>query len=159
MQKVETNEMMNGVHKVITQAFSTVAQEFRFTKESVPHFPAFINVDVIQKQIENGLVMFAYIESDHVIGSVGIKKEDNNIYKIERLAVLPKERHNNIGQTLMNYALERIKENNGKVAKVEIVYENVLLRKWYEKQGFQVKVIEKYGHLPFQVGVLSKEIL
>ena len=150
--------MVNDVHKVITQAFSTVAQEFHFTKESVPHFPAFINVDVIQKQIDNGLVMFACVEEENVIGSVGIKKEDNNIYKIERLAVLPEERHHNIGQMLMNYALERIKEKKGITAVVEIVYENVVLKKWYEKQGFKMKAIEKYDHLPFQVGVLSKDI-
>jgi ribosomal protein S18 acetylase RimI-like enzyme len=104
------------------------------------------------------LVLFAYVESGKVIGSIGIKEIENNIFKIERLAVLPDQRHNKIGQTLMNYAIDRIKENMGKAAKVEIVYENKQLLKWYEKQGFQVISIDTYEKLPFQVGVLIKEV-
>lgn len=58
----------------------------------------------------------------------------------------------------MNYAINRIKENNGKVAKVEIVYENITLRKWYENQGLQVIAVDVYENLPFKVGVLTKEL-
>jgi ribosomal protein S18 acetylase RimI-like enzyme len=158
IQRVDSSEMIEKVHTVITKSFSTVAQEFHFTKESVPHFPAFITVDVIQKQIKNGLVLFASVESDQVIGSIGIKDTGNNIFKIERLAVLPDHRHYKIGQTLMNYAINRIIENNGTVAKVEIVYENIVLRKWYENQGFHVIAVDLYESLPFQVGVLTKEL-
>ena len=158
IQSVDSSEMIEKVHNVITQSFSTVAQDFHFTKESVPHFPAFITVDVIDKQMKNGLVLFVYIDSGQVLGSVGIKETENNIYKIERLAVLPDQRHNKIGQTLMNYAINRIKENNGKVAKVEIVYENITLKKWYENQGFQVIAVDVYENLPFKVGVLTKEL-
>jgi hypothetical protein len=49
IQKVESLKMVNDVHIVITLAFSSAAKEFNFTKETVSHFPAFINVDVIQK--------------------------------------------------------------------------------------------------------------
>lgn len=158
IQIVDSSEIVEKVHNVITQSFSTVAQEYHFTKESVPHFPAFITDDVINKQIKNGLVLFAYVDSGQVIGSVGIKEIDNKIYKIERLAVLPDQRHKKIGQTLMNYAINRIIENNGKVVRVEIVYENTVLRKWYENQGFHVIAVDVYENLPFKVGVLTKEL-
>jgi hypothetical protein len=84
IQNIDSLEMIEKVHNVITKAFSTVAEDFHFTKDSVPHFPALIN-----KQLKNGLVLFAYVDSDQVFGSVDIKDIQNNIYKIERLAVLP----------------------------------------------------------------------
>jgi hypothetical protein len=49
IQRVDSPELVGKVHNVITQAFITVAQEFNFTKESVPTFPAFIEIDVINK--------------------------------------------------------------------------------------------------------------
>lgn len=158
IQTVETSEMIDNAHRVITQAFITVANEFHFTKERVPYFPAFISVDVIINQIKNGLVLFVYVESGKVIGTIGIHGIENNVYKIERLAVLPDHRRKNIGKILMNYAIESIKKRNGKVAKVNIVYENTTLKKWYENQGFKVYSVDSYEYLPFQVGVLVKEL-
>jgi hypothetical protein len=58
----------------------------------------------------------------------------------------------------MNFAIDYIKEKNGKTVKVEIVYENSILREWYESQGFKVIAVDVYKNLPFKVGGLTKEL-
>lgn len=145
--------------KVLNAAFLTVAQELNLTSENAPSFPAFLSDDVIARQLKSGLIMFGYYEKDSLAGCIGIRNtNENGVYAIERLGVLPEYRHKNIGKYLMDYAIEQIKERKGKMAMVEIVHENGLLRKWYLDMGFVELRVDSYKQLPFTVGVLMKQI-
>jgi ribosomal protein S18 acetylase RimI-like enzyme len=156
---IRSGDQVEVVTDVINRSFLTVAKDFGFTKESVSHFPAFIGKEVLEKQIHNGLQMFGFISEDTCIGCIGIKREDDNgLYKIERLAVLPERRHNAIGRTLMDFAVKEIRKEGGKRAVVEIVNENTQLKNWYIGQGFLEIRIDTYERLPFTVGVLEKDL-
>jgi ribosomal protein S18 acetylase RimI-like enzyme len=144
---------------VINMSFLSVANEFGYTKESVPTFPAFIGKEIIIKQINNGLILYGLLIDDSLAGSIGIKKEKaNDLYKIERLAVLPKYRHRKYGKLLMDHVIKEIQKSGGRIAEVEIVNENIKLKKWYLNQGFKEVRIDKYEHLPFTVCVLDINI-
>ncbi len=147
------------VCSVINMAFLTVANELGYTKETVPTFPAFIGKNTIINQINNGLKLFGLLLDNSLVGSIGIKKENTEgLFKIERLAIIPAYRHKKYGKMLMDYALNEIHNTGGKIAEVEIVNENLKLKKWYLNQGFREIRIDTYQHLPFTVGVLDINI-
>lgn len=152
-------DQIEVVTKVINRSFQTVADEFGFTKDSVSHFPAFIDKGVIEKQIRNGLQMFCFLIEDTCVGCIGFKRDnEEGLYKIERLAVLPERRHKQIGRLLMDFVVKEIRRDGGSRAIVEIVNENTQLKKWYINQGFIEIRIDRYERLPFTVGVLEKKL-
>jgi len=158
IRRIEPDEIPE-IRSVINSAFQTVADEFDFTRERSPTFPAYIQDDVLRRQMDNGLILYGGIVDNRYVGSIGIRNAfDHGRFVIERLAVIPGFRHKKIGSQLMQYATEEIIRNHGACIQVEIVNENLKLKKWYLDQGFVEERIDHYDHLPFSVGILVKRI-
>ena len=159
IKPIITKEAIQGITLIINESFLSVATQFGYTKEKVPTFPAFIDENVIRKQINSGMKLFGYLLNNKYIGSVGYENtKQPGLFIIERLAVISKYRHQGIGKMLMKYAIERIKSENGKIVEVQIVNENGTLKRWYLQQGFKEIRIDDYVHLPFRVGILHLNI-
>jgi len=159
IERIKTTDDIEKITQVINQSFQTVAEEFGFTRQNAPTFPAFIEPEIIENQIHEGLSLYCFIVDDIFVGSIGTSDlKDNDTFKIERLAVLPGYRHQGIGKRLMDYAYQKITKNSGKIAQVEIVNENTKLKSWYTDNGFYELRIDNYKQLPFTVCVLTKEL-
>jgi ribosomal protein S18 acetylase RimI-like enzyme len=129
------------ITNILNKAFMTVALHFGFTEETVPRFPAFIDSDVIKKQLNNGLKMYGYIIDDQIVACIGYSFYKDQIYFIERLATLPEYRHLGIGKTLIKYIENKIKEKGGRTAEIHVVDKNVILVEWYKKMNYnQIRV-------------------
>ncbi|KMQ51706.1 acetyltransferase (GNAT) family protein [Chitinispirillum alkaliphilum] len=144
---------------IVNKSFLTVAQTFGYTKETVPSFPAFIGKDVIDEQIDNGLKMFGYFENSELIGVAGYNHHHENIYMIKRLAVLPQYRHKGVGKVLIEHVENQILMEKGEIAEVEIVNNNLQLKNWYKKLGYEEIRIDNYDNLPFKACVMDKCLL
>jgi len=83
IKKIDTNEDIIKIRKVINAAFQTVAHDFQYTMENVPTFPAFIMEDILHKQMEKGLILFGYEIDNNFAGSIGI--HDTGKHKITKL--------------------------------------------------------------------------
>jgi predicted GNAT family N-acyltransferase len=138
---------------VLNESFMTVAKEFKLTKENAPTNAAFITYDKLKDSIEKGVRLFGLSIDNELIGTIGIEKakDNNETYYLERLAVLPKNRHSGYGKRLLDFSLDKIKKSNGKKVSIGIINENHKLKKWYTDYGFCEVQIKKYDHLPFQV--------
>lgn len=148
----------NIITNILNQAFMTVAQEFQFTKENAPTFPAFINSDRIEQSLENGLKMYGYRIDEKIIGCVGFSHHQDEIFFIERLSVLPEYRHAGIGKKLMQFAETNIKEFGGKIIEIHVVDKNLKLREWYKALHFAEIRIDEIKTLPFNSCVMQKGI-
>jgi ribosomal protein S18 acetylase RimI-like enzyme len=150
------------ITNILNRAFLTVALSFNFTKESVPRFPAFINSEVIEKQLNSGLKMYGYKINDQIVGCIGYSFYKDKVYFIERLATLPEYRHLGIGKKLMEYIEKKIKENGGKTAEIHVVDINVILVEWYKKMDYKQiridKLVDGKIKLPFDSCVMNKEL-
>jgi ribosomal protein S18 acetylase RimI-like enzyme len=151
------------ITNILNRAFLTVALNFGFTKESVPRFPAFIDSDLIEKQLNNGLKMYGYKINDKIVGCIGYSFYKDQIYFIERLATLPEYRHLGIGKKLMEYIENKIKENGGKTAEIHVVDKNEILVDWYKKMNYKQiridKLVDGAIKLPFDSCVMNKELI
>jgi ribosomal protein S18 acetylase RimI-like enzyme len=150
------------IKNILNRAFLTVALNFGFTKESVPRFPAFIDSDVIEKQLKNGLKMYGFKINDQIVGCIGYSFYKDQIYFIERLATLPEYRHLGIGKKLIEYIENKIKENGGKTVEIHVVDKNVILVEWYKKMNYKLiridKLVDGTIKLPFDSCVMNKEL-
>jgi hypothetical protein len=94
-----------------------------------------------------------------VIQSVKLKKYLFGII-VSRIGIIfATDRKNKyIVLCLMDFASDRAKELGGKRISIGLIDSNIILKKWYGRQGYVVVEIKKFEHLPFDVCFMEKEI-
>jgi ribosomal protein S18 acetylase RimI-like enzyme len=159
---IETNDS-RLVTDILNKAFMTVATQFNFTKETVERFPAFMESNVIENQLKNGLKMYGYNINEKIVGCGGYSFYKDQVYIIERLGTLPEYRHNGIGKKIMEYIENKIKESGGKIVEIHVVDINEILVKWYKSMNYkQIRTDRLYDgerKLPFNSCVMNKELI
>lgn len=143
---------------VISKSFMTVAKEFTITPRNAPTNPAFISSEALAESLDNGSEFWVYKNSmNDIIGCVSIfPSSEDNVFYIERLAVLPNYRHQGIGKELLDFACTEIFKRGGNIARIGIIEENIVLKNWYRDYGFEETSIRKVNKLPFTICVMEK---
>jgi diamine N-acetyltransferase len=156
---INENEISNALI-VINTSFLTVADEFHLTKENAPTNAAFMKYEKLKESVIDGIKLFGLYSDQEIIGTICIEKakDSEEIYYLERLAVLPDKRHSGYGKALMDFAIEEIQKQNGKKASIGIINENSRLKKWYSEYGFIEICVKEYPHLPFTVCFMEFKI-
>lgn len=156
--KVNLSEQLNICLNIIHKSFQTVADELNLTKDNCPSHTAFIPIDKLVSQFDNGTAMFLYQYNGNFIGYFSLSVNNDSV-ELNNLAVLPEYRHLGIGKELVDYAITYSKNILGaNKIKIGIVEENTILKEWYEKIGFVHTGTKKFEHLPFTVGFMETEI-
>ena len=154
--KVNVEKDMDCLVQVIRTAFLTVAEDLNLTRENAPTNPAFINPEDILKSVsEKKIVFYGCLKDEHLIGCYALENAGEGIFYLERLAVLPSERHHGIGRELIFDAFERVRQQDGKKVSIAIIDENAVLKKWYQALGFTQTGLKAFPHLPFRVCFLE----
>lgn len=159
--EIMTTDNLSEISTVIRESFITVANDFGITKENAPTNPAFITDENLKKSIEKGLKLYSLLLNQQISGCIGIEKaiDDENVFYIERLAVLPEYRHNGYGKVLLDFAFCKIKSLNGKNVNIGIINNNIKLKNWYKDYGFIETGIKKFEHQPFDVCFMTKIVI
>jgi len=157
IKKVEDNQFEECV-SVIRNSFITVAKEFNLTKENAPTNPAFADIHTLEKMKDNGIEMYGAYEGDKCIGFVAIERASEDVFYMEKLAVLPEYRHKGIGKRLMDFVFDCVREKGGKKVSIGIINENRILKDWYIKYGFKESGLKAFTHLPFLVCFMEKAV-
>jgi len=106
-----------------------------------------------------GLKMYGYKTDDNIVGCAGYSYYKEDIYFIERLAILPEYRHLGVGKKLMKYVENKIKDIGGKIVEIHVVDKNIVLREWYKKLNYMEIRIDEIKTLPFNSCVMNKELI
>jgi len=158
---LETDDQLLECTKIIRESFQTVAVEFHLTPEDAPTNPAFTRFEHVKVSVSKGVVLYGLYRDLRMIGCIAIEKskDDHSIYYIERLAVVPSDRHKGYGKLLMDFASNRIIENGGKEVSIGIIDENSRLKKWYLDYGFVETGKKRFSHLPYTVCFMKKVLV
>lgn len=140
---------------VIRESFRTVAEDFGLTPENCPKHTAFLPLCYLETQMEWGWQMFGLFAGNTLIGYASLSKEENGIYQLHNLAVLPAYRHNGFGKRLLDHAKETVKNLGGTTLRIGIIEESIVLKNWYIVNGFTPTGTKKFPHLPFTSGYLE----
>ena len=146
--------------EVIRASFLTVAEEFGFTPENAPRFTAFATTrERLQYQLETEhRPMYAYTESERIIGYYSLSVKENIECELNNLCVLPGYRHNNIGTRLLEDSYKKAAALGCNKITIGIVEENNVLKKWYERNGFVHTGTQKFDFFPFTCGYMERII-
>ncbi len=150
---ISTGPALRECARVIRRSFITVAEEFGLTERNAPTNPAFIKDEAVKSAASRGCNFFGLREGSTLAGCAAIERarSDESLYFIERVAVLPEKRHRGYGALLVGHAIEQARRAGAKRVSIGIIDENEILKRWYERQGFQVTGTQRLGQLPFTV--------
>lgn len=156
--KVENKEQLNICLEIIRNSFITVAEEFGLTERNCPSHTAFMTIDKLEKQFNDGRPMFLFYQGGIPVGYFSLAKCNDEEWELNNLAVLPEYRHLGIGKALVDYAISTVKNYDGTKISIGIIEENSTLKNWYLKLGFNHISTRKFEHLPFTVGFMEINI-
>jgi ribosomal protein S18 acetylase RimI-like enzyme len=157
IRKLDSREVEQAC-QVLRSAFATVALEFGLTQENCSTNAAFIDSSKLRDQMQKGLYLYGYFESDELVGVVGVKRLDPKNYTIEKLGVLPSRRHGGVGGGLLKYALGIICNEGARTAHIGIIEGNTVLKNCYQGHGFATTSIKDFPSLPFRVCLMEKAV-
>lgn len=143
---------------VIRASFQTVAEEFDITEENCPTNPAFIRLEHLELLLEKGVRLFGLFAGGKQVGFMVIDREEEAVYCVRRLAVLPERRHGGLGRKLMEYAYDYARTGKGRKVTVRIMDNNLRLKEWYKALGFVETDTKQFEKLPFAVSYMEKII-
>lgn len=153
--KVTENAQLNTCLNIIHKSFQTVADDMGLTKDNCPGHTAFMPLEKLQNQFDNGNAMFLCKHNNVFVGYFSLSVNDTDA-ELNNLSVLPEYRHLGIGKELVSYAADYSKNTLGaNKVKIGIIEENTVLKEWYKTLGFVHTGTRKFEHLPFTVGFME----
>ncbi len=153
--QVKNKEQLNICLEIIRDSFITVASEFGLTEKNCPSHTAFITMNKLKMQFDDGRPMFLFYRDEIPVGYFSLAKCSDEEWELNNLAVLPEYRHLGIGKEMVDYAVEMVKNYGGNKISIGIIEENVTLKEWYLKLGFNHISTRKFEHLPFTVELME----
>lgn len=160
IKELETEAEWEDCVHVLRRSFATVAEEYGLTEANASTNAAYMTIEKLKEYLKKPVHLYGLFTKGKLIGCVAIEesKSTKRLFYVERLAVIPEERHNGHGCTLMSYAIDQIKEKGGRAVSIGIMNNNKILKQWYEQMGFKENELKRFNHLPFEVCLMSKEL-
>ncbi len=153
-----SQEDIGVLAETIRMSFQDVAERFGLTQENSPRHPSNCTEDWIQKDMERGVIYFIIENGSMVSGCVALELANSEVCYLERLAVLPNQRHRGFGKALVTQVLSKAKLLGVHRVNIGIIAEHTELKNWYKGIGFVEGESKDFSHLPFNVTFMSYEV-
>jgi len=150
---------INIATDVIRTSFATVAAEFGLTEQNCPNHTSFITAGTLHSQFELGWLMYGLYKDKRLVGYVSLSNENDGVYEMHNLAILPEYRRRGYGKQLIDFCKGKVKELGGHKIDIGIIDENITLKNGYAANGFVHTGTETFTHLPFTAGFMTWEAL
>ncbi|MPM33948.1 hypothetical protein SDC9_80529 [bioreactor metagenome] len=142
--------------EVINKGYKTVADQFGLNDDNCPDSGgATLKYEKLLGSYNKGNKMFAYFLDEKVVGFLEFHIVDNSTIKIGDIVVLPQYRDIGIGTELLNYSKRFCKHNGFTKLTLGMINDNIMLKKWYIKNGFYECHTFKYPKAPFTTGYME----
>lgn len=144
---------------VIRRSFTTVAQDFGYTRENCPGHTSFITDERLKSKIKDGYYPYGYFSDDKLIGFVSLTDMSGGVYEMNDVSVLPEHRHLKYGKALLDFCKTKVRELGGNKITIGIIEKNTIVKKWYIANGFIHTGTTQYENLQFIVGHMEYRVL
>jgi diamine N-acetyltransferase len=136
---------------IIQDSFLDVAERFGLTPQNSPTHPSNCRPEWLRGEIDRGVTYYILENDGEPVGCAALEKINDEVCYLERLAVLPQERRQGLGQALVEHVLSHARQLHAYRLQVGIIAEHQELQDWYEKMGFEEVSKKQYPQLIFQV--------
>jgi GNAT superfamily N-acetyltransferase len=157
--ELDGEPLLEACVAVIREAFATVAAARGLTETIAPTHPSFMTAERLRGLRGRGARLFAVVDGGRVLGCAALEASRHpGVSCLERLAVLPAERHRGLGRALVAHAAQAAQAAGAQVLSIGIIDDEAVLKRWYEAQGFAVTGTRRFEHLPFTVCYMQREL-
>jgi N-acetylglutamate synthase-like GNAT family acetyltransferase len=108
--------------------------------------------------MDKGVTYFVIETEDHVLGCVALEPATSEVCYLERLSVLPDQRHRGFGKALVAHVFSEAKELGAHFVNIGIIAEHTELKSWYLQLGFVEGESKVFPNLPFRVTFMAYEL-
>jgi N-acetylglutamate synthase-like GNAT family acetyltransferase len=150
-----TRADINILADMIQDAFLDVAERFGLTPQNSPTHPSNCRAEWLLREMNRGVAFYILENEGQPAGCVALEQINDEVYYLERLAVLPQERRKGFGAALVNHALSQARLLNAYRVEIGIIAEHKELHDWYEKLGFEEVESKKFPQLIFRVTFMA----
>ena len=151
-------EQLNACLNIFKTGYERTAVEFGMTEDNCPYRGRTrLPYQVFEDEYNNGYLMYGYIHDEKIVGFLSLYK-DGGIMNISDIVILPEYQNRGIGSRLMEFAEEKARELNCTRIALGMIYDNIPLRKWYEKRGFQTVKLVNFETVRYTVGNMEMEV-
>jgi len=147
------------LEETIRKSFRDVAQRFDLTPENAPRHPSNCTVEWIQKDIDRGVTFFVIENEENIVGCVALELANPDVCYLERLSVLPNQRHRGFGKALVDHAFSKAIFLGAKFVNIGIIAEHTELKNWYKQIGFVEGESKVFPNLPFRVTFMAYDLI
>jgi diamine N-acetyltransferase len=151
IRPVPADDPLEESARVISEAFAQVAVDFQLTEQNCPTSPAFQTAEKLRESREKGLEVFGMFEGAGQTGAVAIERAGEDVFYLQRLAVIPSCRNAGRGSALVDFALETARSGGAKVVSLGMIAADTRLKDWYRGLGFVERETRRIESLPFEV--------
>ncbi len=144
--------------RIIRASNQDVAERFHLTARNAPKHPSNCAESWVEATMAKGVRYYLLTAGDRPCGCVGLELARPTVFYLERLAVLPSDRHQGYGQALVQHAIQEAVQEGCHRLEIGIIAEHVELRRWYEKMGFITGRTKAFAHLPFNVTFMHSDM-
>lgn len=137
--------------QVIRESFATVANEFDLTLDNCPTNGAFTQAKHLKIDLEKGNQLLSVYLGKKMIGFFELVYNEDNQATLEKVAIIPSERGKKYGEFILTKAREIAQNDHMERIDIGIIKENIRLKEWYQRNGYQIVRSQNFAHLPFEV--------
>jgi N-acetylglutamate synthase-like GNAT family acetyltransferase len=153
--RICTKEDVPVLARTIRESFQDVARRFGLTQESAPSHPSHCTVEWIERDMARGVAYWVIENENGVAGCVAMEKANPKTCYLERLAVLPEQRRQGLGNALVAHVLSQAAHSGAQSVNIGIIAGHTELKNWYSHIGFVEGESREFPRLPFRVTFMS----
>jgi len=142
---VKAKEEYTAAAKLFTEYTEWLAVDLEFQ-----HFDEeLLNLQMVYNAVDGGIILCK--EANVFVGSVAIRKINDEIAELKRMYVQPQHQHKGIGQQLLKQAITLTQKHHYKYIRLDTLNHMLPAIKLYKKNGFYE--IPAYYHNPIESAV------
>ena len=112
-------------------------------------------ISELEKEFLEGCMMYGYYYNDELVGFLSLKFLKDDAMGINDIAILPEYQSKGFGSKLMQFSKEEAKRHHCKKIRLGMIDDNLKLKAWYEKHGFNTVELVKYDTVTYTVGKME----
>jgi GNAT superfamily N-acetyltransferase len=146
------------ISAIIRESYRDVAGRFGLTPENCPKHPSNCSDGWIERDMARGVGYFLMEKNHRPVGCVALEKVDAALCYLERLSVLPEQRHKGYGRMLAEHVIDQAKQIGAQRISIGIMASDTSLKLWYGEIGFVEGETRAFAHLPFLVMFMEYDV-
>ena len=151
-------EQLPACLDILKTSYENTAVTFGMTEENCPYRGRTrLPLQVFEKEFDDGHMMYGYMNGNQLVGFLSMKLNGKEL-AIQDIAILPRYQSSGFGTELFLFAKEIAKQSNCETISLGMVYDNIPLRKWYQKHGLKTVKLKKFEKVSYTVGIMELKL-